>query len=339
MDYEFLLALPTLSLSITIVLFGFSVFFLVKWNNRYRTTTSSNVGLPNSSGTSSKHRSDLSHCTSPGCVRCRNYKNLVGDLPEKLETYLNQENPGQKLERLKKSVRGKRIFSTNPDSKTKGTKKTTIYEELSEPNPTVFHLLDLETKPWYERHEMCQSDMTLIDNSYATIWDEFSQVYGCLLEGYNRGWLSNTVPSGHWNVFHLFNQGVKVTANCDRCPGTTEVVEKLSSFMSGVAFGNASFSVLQAGTRITEHCGPCNMRVRCHLGLQIPQDCLMTVSNESRPWIEEGCILFDDSYSHKANHGGSEMDGDGPRIVFILDLWNPDVTEEERAAFKAILSI
>ena len=54
-------------------------------------------------------------------------------------------------------------------------------------------------------------------------------------------------------------------------PRTTALIEGLDTFMSGVIFGNAFVSILDGQSSIEPHCGPTNLRVRCHMGLQVSQ--------------------------------------------------------------------
>ena len=42
-------------------------------------------------------------------------------------------------------------------------------------------------------------------------------------------------------------------------------------------------------------------------------------------------LIFDDSYNHEAWH-----DGDATRILLILDLWHPELTNEEVKFFKML---
>lgn len=42
-------------------------------------------------------------------------------------------------------------------------------------------------------------------------------------------------------------------------------------------------------------------------------------------------MIFDDSYNHEAWH-----DGDNTRILLILDLWHPDLNNEEVKFFKML---
>jgi aspartyl/asparaginyl beta-hydroxylase (cupin superfamily) len=84
--------------------------------------------------------------------------------------------------------------------------------------------------------------------------------------------------------------------------------------------------------RIDPHTGPTNLRLRCHLGLSIPDgDCGLTVAGETRRWREGTCLVFDDSLEHTAwNHT------EAPRVVLIVDLWHPDLTPEEIAYLEGL---
>lgn len=59
---------------------------------------------------------------------------------------------------------------------------------------------------------------------------------------------------------------LKISINTSCCPQTVEVLKSLKNFLRNCAFGNACFSVLKPGSNISAHYGPCNVRIRCHLG-------------------------------------------------------------------------
>src|ERR1700744_1142989 len=82
---------------------------------------------------------------------------------------------------------------------------------------------------------------------------------------------------------------------------------------------------MRAGTHIAPHCGPTNLRLRCHLGIAVPAgDCAIRVGDETRFWTEGECLVFDDHFEHEAwNHTGED------RIVLIVDLWHPSLTGAE----------
>uniref|UniRef100_A0A8C6DHV1 Aspartyl/asparaginy/proline hydroxylase domain-containing protein n=3 Tax=Laurasiatheria TaxID=314145 RepID=A0A8C6DHV1_MOSMO len=106
--------------------------------------------------------------------------------------------------------------------------------------------------------------------------------------------------------------------------------------MSANTFGNAGFSILLPGARLEGRCGPTNARVRCHLGLKIPPGCELVVGGEPQCWAEGHCLLVDDSFLHTVAHNGSPEDG--PRVVFIVDLWHPNVAGAERQALDFVFA-
>jgi aspartyl/asparaginyl beta-hydroxylase (cupin superfamily) len=53
--------------------------------------------------------------------------------------------------------------------------------------------------------------------------------------------------------------------------------------------------------------------------------CYITVNGET-VYLKEGkCIVFDDSFYHEAENASLTQ----PRVVLIVDVWHPDLTEEE----------
>jgi len=83
---------------------------------------------------------------------------------------------------------------------------------------------------------------------------------------------------------------------------------------------------------IEPHLGPTNMRLRCHLGINIPDgDCGLTVGGETRHWREGECLVFDDSLLHESwNRTGQA------RVVLVVDLWHPDLTPAEIAYLEGL---
>ena len=79
------------------------------------------------------------------------------------------------------------------------------------------------------------------------------------------------------------------------------------------------------------HCGPTNCRLRAHLGLKTPSNTFLRVANETRSWKEGEWLIFDDSFEHEVWHNGTST-----RLVLIVDVWHPDITEEEKKTMSAI---
>ncbi|XP_070572453.1 aspartate beta-hydroxylase domain-containing protein 2-like [Ptychodera flava] len=261
--------------------------------------------------TNTQNAVDFAGCDSPDCVRCRKYKRIQGQLLPKLED-IATKGSWDGLERILSAIEEVDIHSANQE--------TTLQQ------PNVFFLPGLRSVPWCE--DVHRRELRKIKDSHQRILQDFKNIYRDFRSGNPDGWLTNNVPTGEWHVFHLINQGVTIEQNCRRCPKTVQLLTELDNLMTNNVFGNATFSVLQPGTHITEHYGPTNARLRAHIGLIVPPKCHLTVGGETRNWAEGECLIFDDSFLHEAKHDGRCKDG--PRVIFMVDFWHPDVTDLER---------
>lgn len=136
-----------------------------------------------------------------------------------------------------------------------------------------------------------------------------------------------------WNVFDLWRDGKKVEANCRRCPGTVALLEELPLAVQAGYGPSAMFSVLAPRTRIPPHTGSTNVRLITHLPLILPPRCAFRVGNEVREWRLGSGWVFDDSIEHEAWN-----DSDETRVILIFDVWNPLVTDAERALVSAMMT-
>jgi aspartyl/asparaginyl beta-hydroxylase (cupin superfamily) len=153
-----------------------------------------------------------------------------------------------------------------------------------------------------------------------------------------------------WSSIYLYHQGLKQSACRDFFPQTTNIIETCCpNRMAGkCGLGSIYFSKLDSNTKVNAHCGPTNVRWRCHLPLVVPKNCsdsrlcVGIGANEERVGWEVGVpILFDDSFLHSAVHVGiiSDCDRnrqDGSRIVLIIDFWHPSLTEADRNAIGVL---
>jgi hypothetical protein len=129
--------------------------------------------------------------------------------------------------------------------------------------------------------------------------------------------------TGDWDVLFLYERGRRRDEVCDACPVTTRGIETHGALRT--AAGLIYVSRMRAGTHIRAHRGPTNVRLRCHLGITVPDgDCAIRVGDEIRRWREGECLVFDDHFEHEAwNHTAED------RIVLIVDLWHPDLSTTE----------
>ncbi len=139
--------------------------------------------------------------------------------------------------------------------------------------------------------------------------------------------------SDRWTAFHLLEFGRRVEANCLRCPGTLAALAGIPQPVNINRSPSAMFSVLEPRTHIPPHTGISNTRLVCHLPLIVPPDCRFRVGNETRPWREGHCWVFDDTIEHEAWN-----DSDARRVILLCDVWNPRIPEDERDAISRVMA-
>lgn len=126
---------------------------------------------------------------------------------------------------------------------------------------------------------------------------------------------------GYWNVSYLYLHGVDFKENLVRCPQTMSVIQDILPRH----YHHAFFSALSPDTHITPHYGPTNKKLRIHLPLAVEGGAWLRVADK-RVEVEEGkAIVFDDSFEHEAGNDHPSS----PRVVLVVDIWHPDLTDEE----------
>ena len=202
-----------------------------------------------------------------------------------------------------------------------------VGEKVSSRHPTqlpTHYFPELESKPWYEAEEF-EWTQRLSDG-----FEDIRRELGSLLGDEFQRHPSYLGEGGQWKVFYLHYTGRKVEPNCRRCPRTTELIESIPGHRAGMAY----FSRLAPGGHITAHSGPANTGLRCHLGLRIPPDCRIRVSDEVRSWENGKCLVFDDSFEHEVWSRSAQS-----RYVLIVDFFHPDLSEAEKWALREIMKM
>jgi aspartate beta-hydroxylase len=182
----------------------------------------------------------------------------------------------------------------------------------------------LSSKPWYVASEFPAA--RALEENFEAIRDEALAID-------RMAFHSETDPirrEGSWDVFFLYELGLKRDENCALCPVTTRIVEEQPTMrtLTGLIY----FSRMGPGTHVRPHRGITNLRVRCHLGIRIPAgDCALRVGTETRQWQGGRAMVFDDYYEHEVWNRTAE-----DRIVLIVDLWHPDLTPREIAVLEGM---
>jgi aspartyl/asparaginyl beta-hydroxylase (cupin superfamily) len=138
--------------------------------------------------------------------------------------------------------------------------------------------------------------------------------------------------SRDWTAIHLLQNGDRVEANARHCPRTMALLERLPQPSIPGASPNAMFSLLAPKTAIPPHVGVNNARLVCHLPLVVPDGCWFRVGAETRYWNRGEAFVFDDTIEHEALNASDQL-----RVVFIFDVWNPELSEIEREAVAAMI--
>jgi len=137
-----------------------------------------------------------------------------------------------------------------------------------------------------------------------------------------------------WGALHLWRDGERNEAASARAPKTAALVDSLPLCRIPGRAPAVFFSILKAGKRIPPHTGVTNVRSIVHLPLIVPEGCTFRVGGETRPWVEGQAFVFDDTIEHEAVNPTTR-----DRAVLIFDVWNPHLSEAERAMIQTIYAV
>jgi aspartyl/asparaginyl beta-hydroxylase (cupin superfamily) len=163
-------------------------------------------------------------------------------------------------------------------------------------------------------------------------WGEFAPYIQLPPEAPVNQW-AELNHSSLWTTYFLWRDGVREEANCERCPQTSALLDRLPLARQPSFAPTAVFSVLQPHTRIPPHTGSTNARLLTHLPLILPPGCGFRVGNDTREWRMGEAWVFDDSIDHEAWNESGEV-----RVIMIFDVWNPLLTEAERTLVSEMMS-
>ena len=139
--------------------------------------------------------------------------------------------------------------------------------------------------------------------------------------------------SEDWSAAFLWKDGVRQDGACDRCPGTAALLESLPMAMQDGYAPTVTFSALKPRTHNPPHTGASNVRLLTHLPLILPGPARFRVGNTTRDWRMGQAWVFDDTIEHEAWNDADQM-----RVILIFDIWNPFLTDPEKALITAMLN-
>ena len=199
-------------------------------------------------------------------------------------------------------------------------------EGLHYPFLPADEFFDAEHFPWLGELEAATA--TIVAELEAILADPEAALtpYISLPPGVPASKWSGLDKSLDWGAFHLWKEGERFDEACARAPRTAALVESLPICHIKGRSPNVFFSILKAGSHIPAHTGVTNVRSVVHLPLIVPEGCEFRVGGETRSWVQGQAFAFDDTIEHEAwNRSAAD------RAVLIIDVWNPYLSDHERA--------
>ncbi|MGA8259696.1 MAG: aspartyl/asparaginyl beta-hydroxylase domain-containing protein [Arenicellales bacterium] len=150
-------------------------------------------------------------------------------------------------------------------------------------------------------------------------WEEIRAEADAVMAGDRVPSLSSISPDhqeldnqGKWRTYFLWGYGIKVPRQCERCPTTAALVEKIPGLLT------AMFSIHEPGAHLPRHRGVTKGMLTYHLGLHVPDNCHINVEDTDYRWREGEFFVFDDTCYHETfNHS------DRDRVILLLHVRRP----------------
>nr|XP_060631360.1 aspartyl/asparaginyl beta-hydroxylase isoform X2 [Anolis sagrei ordinatus] len=196
---------------------------------------------------------------------------------------------------------------------------------------SLYNVKGLKARPWWTAKETGYTELVKsLERNWKIIRDE-----GLAVMDRGKGLFlpedENLREKGDWSQFTLWQQGRKNEKACNSVPKTCALLERFPE-ATGCRRGQIKYSVMHPGTHVWPHTGPTNCRLRMHLGLVIPKEgCRIRCAQETRFWEEGKVVIFDDSFEHEV-----WQDAQSYRLIFIVDVWHPELTPQQRLTLPAI---
>ncbi|XP_063183015.1 aspartyl/asparaginyl beta-hydroxylase isoform X13 [Chroicocephalus ridibundus] len=196
---------------------------------------------------------------------------------------------------------------------------------------SLYNVKGLKAQPWWTARETGYTELVKsLEKNWKLIRDE-----GLAVMDKKRSLFlpedENLREKGDWSQFTLWQQGRKNENACKSVPKTCALLERFPE-ATGCRRGQIKYSIMHPGTHVWPHTGPTNCRLRMHLGLVIPKEgCRIRCAQENRTWEEGKVLIFDDSFEHEV-----WQDAGSYRLIFIVDVWHPELSAQQRRTLPAI---
>ncbi len=177
-------------------------------------------------------------------------------------------------------------------------------ERIARADPAPRNPLSLDACEWHQR-VAAQFPAIRAD------WDRFA-ASGGTLPRIEDLIVEDQGNEGPWRVGLLVTNGRPVEPLASAFPATTAALSAIPGLRS------AMWSQLDAGTELSEHCGPNRGVLRYHLGVLCNDDTALQVGDTVVAYRDGEGVLFDDTERHAAWNRGSTA-----RITLFCELRRP----------------
>jgi aspartyl/asparaginyl beta-hydroxylase (cupin superfamily) len=213
---------------------------------------------------------------------------------------------------------------------------------IKRPYPTLFYFPGIRSHAFWGNSTLTNNikSLKLLENNYKTIKEEYLQVIQTnknLENDYKYTDQEKYLHQGDWEWYSYISKGRRSEQFKTNFPKTYDILETINNtgeIMLGLPFSYCFFSKLAPGSKIAAHYGPCNIRLRIHLGIDVPQDCYISVGGIQKTWEQGKCLAFDDTYIHEVENKNLTAF----RTILLLDIWHPDILIEEREAIMKMFN-
>lgn len=193
-----------------------------------------------------------------------------------------------------------------------------VGDGLERSGATVWSCDALDSRPWFDGESPVRRALEREAEAVIAEYQAIAPQIGTHPDN------ASLVDRGRWTGLFLYGaKGVRNEELCARCPRTTRLVDSLPLCRN---FGFVMFSGMEPRTHVQPHCGSSNLRLRHHLGLDVPEPAAgrLRVGHEWRTWARAKSFAFDDSFEHEVVH-----DGALPRVVLVVDVWHPGLSASD----------
>jgi aspartate beta-hydroxylase len=207
--------------------------------------------------------------------------------------------------------------------------------------PKFFYFPDLPAGPYHD--PMLQPWAPALRDAWPALRDEaltllaqdrdFVSFLGLKPGQRADSYVSGSNPNASWDAYFFYRHGQRFDEHHRRCPKTSAVLESIELCRVNRQAPEACFSLLRPQSTIVAHYGVTNTRLVMHLPLIVPEGCALNIIDAGEHhWKPGELMMFDDTFQHEAWNNA-----DAPRLLLLMDCWNPHLTPPEQAAVKLLV--